>query len=101
MAITNLKVNTDRMKGDSGDLTSRLNDARNQMKELSSAMETLLSYWDGPAKEAEQKVFQAEQENITQLFQLFKDLIDELESDAIAYVNCESEVADTVNALNV
>ena len=101
MAITNLKVNTDRMRGDAEDLASRLTQSKTRMQELCSTMDTLLGYWDGPASQAEMQVYQAEKQNMDQLCKLMDDLIDELSSDASAYSTCEQQVADAVSSLRI
>lgn len=101
MAITNLKVNTDRMRNDAEDLASRLTQSRTRLQELCAAMDTLLSYWDGPASQAETQIYQAEKQNMDQLCKLMDELINELSSDASAYSTCEQQVADAVNALRI
>ena len=101
MAIPYLKVTTDRMLNDVDDLTSYLTHIKTCMQELCTAMDTLLSYWDGPASEAEMQVYQAERQNIDQLCKLVEELIDEMSNDASAYNICEQQVADAVNSLRI
>lgn len=101
MAITNLKVNTDRMRSDAEDLTNRLKQSKTRMQELCSTMDALLGYWEGPASQAEKQVYQAEKQNMDQLSRLMDDLIKELASDASVYETCEQQVADAVNSLRL
>lgn len=101
MAITNLKVNTDRMCNDVDDLTNRLTQSKARLQELCAAMDTLLGYWDGPASQAETQIYQAEKQNMDQLCKLIDELINELSSDASAYSTCEQQVADAVNSLRI
>lgn len=101
MALTHLKVNTDRMKSDAEELRARLTSMKNHMDALSSAMETLLGYWDGPASETERQVYLAECENMKQLTQLLDGLLDEMERDCAAYNSCAQQVDGVVQALKV
>lgn len=101
MAITNLKVNTDRMRGDAEDLSGRLKQSQNRMQTFCSTMDALLGYWEGPASQAEAQIYQAEKQNMDQLCKLMDDLINELSSDASAYNTCEQQVADAVNSLRI
>lgn len=101
MAITNLKVNTDRMRGDAQDLANRLQQSRNRLQTLCTTMDALLGYWDGPASQAEARVYQAEKQNMDQLCRLMDDLIQELTSDASVYSTCEQQVNDAVNSLRI
>ena len=101
MAITNLKVNTNRMDSDVQKLNGGLNQTRAHLQNIHDAMDRLHAMWEGAARDAKKQRFDTAYQNMTALCDLVQKMIDQMDQDRKEYDSCENQVMDAVNALNV
>lgn len=101
METLNLKVNTNRMASDVQQLTTRMEQAKEHGEKIKAAMDALNAMWEGQARDAEKQSFDTEYQNVVNLCDLVRQMIDELSAAREAYETCENQVMDTVNGLRI
>ncbi len=97
----NITVNTDTLKKDSQDITTKAENLRASLEEVYNEVKALDTMWDGPANTAFNLQFAKDYENFKKVCTTIENFAQDMNNAASEYERCESEIQSVIKALKV
>ena len=97
----NITVNTDTLKKDSQDITTKAENLRASLEEVYNEVKALDTMWDGPANEVFVQQFNGDYELLNALCDSVKAFGEDLIDASREYEKCEDSVESAVRSIKV
>ncbi len=101
MAVNMIQADTNYLSNTINDLNTGLKNLRNLIDEIYQEMKELDSMWDGPANAEFNVQFENDRQDFLSVCKEIQKYIEKVDYAKREYNNCESRVADIVNAIRV
>lgn len=99
--ITLLEMETRRLQEDIDSLKSQLDGMRRTGEGMMTGVNAMNSMWEGRAKEAFIAQFQSDYQLLSDMMDIIKEMINNLEYAKQQYDMCENSVASVISAIRV
>lgn len=99
MAISKIKVNTQKLKNTADSVQEELNNIKKKLKEMQGDVATLNGMWEGDANEEFNKSFEDDIEDLEIICKNIQELIDYEVRAKNKYNNCEQKVSELINSI--
>ena len=96
-----VNVDTDRLRGNISDMLNELEAIKQDMRDLYENVEVLDGMWDGPANDEFNDQFTADYSLVTSNLEDIRKYLDNLDECRLLYNECENNVAQLVDTLQV
>lgn len=96
-----INVNTDTLKRDSNDISTKVNNLLKELQNVYTEVETLDAMWEGPANAAFNAQFAADYENFTTVCEFINNFARDMNSAATEYERCEAEINSAIRSIRV
>ena len=96
-----ISINTSTLAVDIETLQQRLDEIRNDLDKMYSAVLVLDTMWDGPANAAFNTQFNKDKDDMTELCNTIQKIIDCMEYAKKEYNSCEAEVSGIIDSISI
>lgn len=101
MEIQEITVDMSLLNTDIGELDDALGQLRNHLNGVFTDIQELDMMWDGPANTEFQKQFTNDHQNMENMCETIKSIIENYRNANKEYTSCENSVYDAVASINI